>query len=90
MGKRLGVYEWKNVFEVAKEDLAKSVMAIRFSHTRLLRRRVRFDELSDIYMKRLGRLPVVRGPSTVPEAVLAAILDREEGRIGGGPDIDQA
>lgn len=33
--KRLGVYEWKHVYKVAKEDVSNEIMALRFSDTEL-------------------------------------------------------
>lgn len=34
--RRLGVYQWKNVFDTAKNDLEHEIMAVTFSDTHLL------------------------------------------------------
>lgn len=46
--KRLGVYEWNNVFNLAKNDIQNEITAILFSKTELLNRPVSFGEFQNI------------------------------------------
>lgn len=48
--KRLGIYEWKDVYAAAKNDINNEIMAIKFSHTQLFQnpiRRARIKEITD-------------------------------------------
>jgi GNAT superfamily N-acetyltransferase len=46
--KRLGIYNWENVFEVAKKDLDREIMALRFSDTELFKNPIEWNELQSI------------------------------------------
>lgn len=43
--KRLGIYEWKHVYTLAKNNIDNEIMAIRFSHTQLFQKPVKFETL---------------------------------------------
>ena len=47
--KRLGVYEWKDVFETADQNLDKDIMAFRFSHTEIFNHPIHRTELKEIW-----------------------------------------
>ena len=47
--KRLGVYEWKDVFETAKQNLNKDIMAFRFSNTEIFNHPIHRNELKEIW-----------------------------------------
>lgn len=49
--RRLGVYEFKNVLETAKNNLDNQVMAIRFSDTELFNKPIPFNEVQEILGK---------------------------------------
>jgi GNAT superfamily N-acetyltransferase/predicted nucleic acid-binding protein len=49
--KRLGVYRWEDVFNVAKNNLEKKVMAFRFSGVELLNSPVHRDKLDQIWQE---------------------------------------
>ena len=46
--RRLGVYEWSHVFEVAKRNIENEIMALRFSDTELFRAPIEWHELQQI------------------------------------------
>ncbi|HEY6248183.1 MAG TPA: GNAT family N-acetyltransferase [Pyrinomonadaceae bacterium] len=46
--KRLGIYSWDNVFEVAKKDLHREIMALRFADTELFTNPIEWTELQRI------------------------------------------
>ena len=47
----LGVYEWKNVYEVAHGDIEKTLMAFRFQRTELFRRPIDLNLLREIMLE---------------------------------------
>lgn len=46
--KRLGIYEWKDVYETAKKDINNEIMAIKFSHTQLFSNPVKRERIEKI------------------------------------------
>jgi hypothetical protein len=50
--KRLGVYEWKDVFETAKQNLNKDIMAFRFSNTEIFNHPIHRNELKEIWKQK--------------------------------------
>lgn len=46
--KRLGIYEWKDVYETAKGDINNEIMAIKFSHTQLFSNPVKRERIEKI------------------------------------------
>ncbi len=53
--KRLGVYEWKDVFEVAHQNLDQEIMAFRFSHTEIFNNPIDRDALKQIWKTETGK-----------------------------------
>jgi hypothetical protein len=49
--KRLGVYEWKDVFETAAQNLDKDIMALRFSRTEIFNYPIYQHELKEIWQQ---------------------------------------
>ena len=46
--KRLGIYEWKDIYKTAKQDIDNEIMAIKFSHTQLFPNPVRRAKIEKI------------------------------------------
>ena len=46
--RRLGVYEWRHVYEVANEDINQDIMALRFSDTELLTSPIHWGKVQSI------------------------------------------
>ena len=47
--KRYGTFEWRHLYELCDGDISKKVMALLFSHTFPLRRRVPLDEIREVF-----------------------------------------
>ena len=65
--RRLGVYTWNNVLEVAKREEDRDVMAFRFSHTERFRHRVPFARLQAVLRDHTGRGSQIQSPLAVEE-----------------------
>lgn len=59
--RRLGVYEWKQVYDAAHHNIKASLVALRFSHTERFLNPISKSQLSDLGIK--GNL---QGPMSVP------------------------
>lgn len=62
--RRLGIYEWKNVLNVARGSEDQPLMAVRFSDTELFTTPIVLKELRATYAA-LGKGLVIQGPSRV-------------------------
>jgi len=52
--KRLGIYEWKDVFKTANQNLDKYIMAFRFSNTEIFNHPIHQNELKEIWKQESG------------------------------------
>lgn len=66
--KRLGVYDWKDVFEIAGNNLDGSVMAVRFSGTELFDQPISLSEYRKILHEVAQKQPILQSPFPVPES----------------------
>jgi hypothetical protein len=64
---RLGVYVWRDVFEIAGKDLNKDIMAFRFTKTELLRQPVTWARLQEV-LRRHGKASQFQSPVKITEA----------------------
>jgi len=65
--KRLGVYEWSHVFELAKLDLTRELMAFRFAKTELFTNPVPWDTMQAILGEHTGRGSQLQSPLSISE-----------------------
>ena len=63
--RRLGVYEWRDVFEVANNDLDREIMAFRFSNTELFDSPISLSDLRHIWIEESGRKFHLQTPRTI-------------------------
>jgi hypothetical protein len=63
--KRLGVYQWEDIYNVAHSDIEKEIMAFRFSNTELLNP-IHKDDLQQIWKEELGTNFHIQGPIRIP------------------------
>lgn len=49
--RRLGVYDWKNIYSLANNDIEKDVMVLRFKNTEVFKNPVSYDSVRDIFKK---------------------------------------
>jgi hypothetical protein len=66
--RRLGIYEWRNVWELAHKNLDEKIMAIRFSDTERFHVPVSLQEL-----ERLGVASPIQSPRPIAPEVFAKI-----------------
>ena len=62
--RRLGVYEWKNVYETAERDINSNIMAFRFSHTEPFNAPVSWREMQQL-LKRNGITSSIQSPTAI-------------------------
>jgi len=65
--KRLGVYEWSDVFALANHDVTKPIMAFRFSKTELFRQSVGWSAMQDIIKRHTGKGQQLQSPVALSE-----------------------
>lgn len=70
--RRLGVYKWENVFSIAKKDINRNIMAIRFSDTELFTRPIPLKRVKSILTK-AGYLPNFQSPRQVSSQIFSEI-----------------
>ena len=70
----LGALGWREIREMCDGSRVQDVMALRFSHTHLLRSPVSFASLKSVYRRHKLRSPVVQSPSKVPPAAFLDIF----------------
>lgn len=71
--KRLGVYEWKNIIDLAKNELENEITAILFSRTEYLDSPVSFEDFQLIHKNQ------IQGPLSIPHK---SFLDMYAGKVG--------
>jgi hypothetical protein len=72
--KRLGIYEWKHVYDLAKSDIENDIMAIRFSHIELFEIPIKLDRIREIFAEYDGRLQL-QSPSSISRDIFMQIYD---------------
>ena len=60
--KRLGVYSWVDILEIAKHDPDRPIMTFRFSHTELLDRPVPWSVLQEVLLTHNGARSQLQSP----------------------------
>lgn len=71
--RRLGVYKWKDVLGVAKNDFERQIMALRFSNTYMLDRPLYWRELKAVLQK-FGKKTTLQSPLRIAEDIFSMIL----------------
>lgn len=65
MFKRLGIYSWKEIFSLAKEDINNSIMTLRFSHTQQFNNPIDLPELKTVLERNGSKLQLI-SPFPIP------------------------
>jgi GNAT superfamily N-acetyltransferase len=76
--KRLGVYTWDNVYELARRNLNNSVMALRFSDTELFSSPTAYKELLEV-LRRGGIRTQLQSPVAVSPEIFANLYTKGTG-----------
>ncbi|MGC3971613.1 MAG: GNAT family N-acetyltransferase [Pirellulales bacterium] len=72
--RRLGVYEWSDVFDTAKQDLNKPIMAIRFHDTELFPSPMEWQDFQAI-LKRHDVKTTLQSPTAIPSEAFDEIYE---------------
>jgi hypothetical protein len=64
--RRLGIYQWEDVFKVAKERLNQEIMTFRFSNTEVFSAPIHKDDLQKIWKEETGGSFHIQGPISIP------------------------
>lgn len=73
--RRLGIYQWDDVYAAANRDVNQSIMAIRFAGTELFRHPIPFRELSD-ELKAINANPTMVGPVPIPQDLFLKLYSK--------------
>lgn len=73
--RRLGVYEWRNVYELAKKDVNNNIMAIRFSDTELLTKSIPWPEMRKLLTAE-GIRSQIQTVTRIPSELFATLYVR--------------
>jgi hypothetical protein len=65
--KRLGVYEWRDVYAVAKQDVTKEIMAFLFSKTELFARPLAWSVMQEVLRAHAGKGSQLQSPIAISE-----------------------
>ena len=65
---RLGVYEWKHIIELAKEDIDTRLMVVRFSDTQLLANPIFWDTFQSV-LQEAGVRTQLQSPQLIPPQI---------------------
>lgn len=71
--RRLGIYEWKDVFSTAKNNLSNEIMALRFSETEMLNKPLPWDDVTK-KLEVVGIKTQLQSPCKIPENVFFSII----------------
>jgi hypothetical protein len=71
--RRIGVYEWKDIYALAECDIDTDIMAFRFTKTQPLRRPIPWARLQDILRRETGRANPLLSPVLIPEGCFLQI-----------------
>lgn len=74
--KRLGVYNWPEVYKTASQSLDKHIMALRFSGTELLSQPIPWDVLQDALQAHTGKGNQVQGPIQITQDLYFELYSR--------------
>lgn len=72
--RRLGVYEWRDIFETAKKNLDNDIMVLRFRGTEALQTRVPWSVLQDALVQN-GIHTQLNSPQVIPARLFRAIYE---------------
>lgn len=65
--RRLGVYRWEDVFNIAKDRTNQEIMAFRFSNTEVFSNPISRNELQEIWKEETGGMFHLQTPIAIPK-----------------------
>lgn len=79
---KIGVLEWRDLYELCRKNTSRKIMALLFSHSFALPDPIPLDVLKDIYEKE-GRGLSLQSPSQVPARIFERLYRAGFGKQGG-------
>lgn len=73
--RRLGIYDWEHVFDLAKRNLTNEIMGLRFSDTELFTRPIEWNELQAI-LRSFGCKTQIQSPVAIQPELFAELYHR--------------
>lgn len=73
--RRLGIYDWNHVFDLAKQNVDSQIMALRFSDTELFTNPIEWNELQQV-LRSFGCKTQIQSPVAVSPELFAEIYRR--------------
>lgn len=70
--RRLGVYEWRNIYELAKKDIDLNIMALRFSDTELFTSPINWKKLQAV-LNEHGCSSQIMSPVRIPIQIFSEL-----------------
>jgi len=70
--RRLGIYDWKDVFAKAQNNLNNQIMALRFGKTEMLDTTYKYDEIIQL-LAEVGIKTQLQSPCRIPENIFFSI-----------------
>lgn len=67
--RRLGVYDWRNVYAVADNNIDKDIMAFRFSGTELFKTPISLEDLRIFWNEETGKKFSIQGPVKISNSL---------------------
>lgn len=78
--KRYGIYEWEHIYELCGGEKDEDIRALKFSHTELFKRPVRYDEAQQVLAKNGMKTPnTFAGPVQVSKEVFFDMYEMGKG-----------
>jgi len=74
--RRLGIYQWDDVFGTAKRRIDEVIMAFRFSRTELFERPVSWKSLQATLHTHMGKRSQVQSPMKIPESCFLDLYEQ--------------
>lgn len=71
--RRLGIYEWEDVYATAKNNLNNEIMALRFSDTEMLNKPLPWDDVTK-KLEAAGIKTQLQSPCKIPERIFFSII----------------
>lgn len=71
--KRYGTLEWSHLYDMSKHDIARNLMALRFSHSFPLTRRILWNDVRTILVSE-GVQGSIQGPRKIPQSTFSKLF----------------
>lgn len=71
----LGIFEWDDVFDIAKNNLNNKIMALVFSHTEIMNAPLSLDQLHQLWLAEKGKRFYIRAPIKITDRLFWKIYN---------------